>query len=186
MCGIAGEVSFDGAIVDPVVIQHMIDDIAHRGPDDEGIYCKNNIGLGHRRLSIIDLSPMGHQPMWANDNSMAIVFNGEVYNHCEIRLDLETLGYQFTSESDTEVVINSIHCWGIDIALERFIGMFAFAVWDTRDNSLLLARDRLGVKPLYYQKTEKNLIFGSEPKALYTHPDFQKLNFFQFFGNKVV
>ncbi len=175
MCGIAGEVSFDGAIVDPVVIQHMIDDIAHRGPDDEGIYCKNNIGLGHRRLSIIDLSPMGHQPMWANDNSMAIVFNGEVYNHREIRLDLEALGYQFTSESDTEVVINSIHCWGIDIALERFIGMFAFAVWDTRDNSLLLVRDRLGVKPLYYQKTEKNLIFGSEPKALYTHPDFQKV-----------
>lgn len=173
MCGIAGELSFD-ALVDPDVLRRMTDALVHRGPDDEGLYCDGRIGLGHRRLSIIDLSPGGHQPMWTSDRTMAIVFNGEVYNYREIRPELEARGYSFVGDSDTEVVINAIHCWGLEAALQRFIGMFAFAVWDTRDRSLLLVRDRVGVKPLYYQKTSKRLLFGSELKALYAHPSFQR------------
>jgi len=172
MCGIAGELSFD-ALVDPDILRRMTDALVHRGPDDEGLYCDGRIGLGHRRLSIIDLSPGGHQPMWTADRTLAIVFNGEVYNYREIRPELEARGYSFVGNSDTEVVINAIHCWGLEAALQRFIGMFAFAVWDTRDRSLLLVRDRIGIKPLYYQKTSKRLLFGSELKALYAHPDFQ-------------
>ena len=151
MCGIAGELSFD-APVDPHVLRRMTDALVHRGPDDEGLFCEGRIGLGHRRLSIIDLSPSGHQPMWTADRSLAIVFNGEVYNYREIRVELDARGYCFVGGSDTEVVINAIHCWGLEAALKRFIGMFAFAVWDARQRSLLLVRDRVGVKPLYYQK----------------------------------
>jgi len=173
VCGIAGELSFD-IPVDARVLRAMTDALIHRGPDDEGLYCNGNIGLGHRRLSIIDLSPGGHQPMWTADRSLVIVFNGEVYNYREIRPDLEALGYTFKGGSDTEVVLNSIHCWGIEAALKRFIGMFAFTVWDTRDRSLLMARDRIGINPLYYQLTSKRLLFGSELKALYTHPCFQR------------
>jgi len=173
MCGIAGELSFN-SIVNSSVIQRMTGAIIHRGPDDEGVYCNGKIGLGHRRLSIIDVSYSGHQPMWSRDQSMVIVFNGEVYNYKEIRSDLENKGYDFQGESDTEVVIHAIHYWGIDVAIKYFIGMFAFALWDSRDDSLLLVRDRLGVKPLYYQKTLERIIFGSELKALYAHPDFEK------------
>ncbi len=173
MCGIAGEISF-GAPVDPAILRLMANAIAHRGPDDEGFYNKDCIGLAHRRLSIIDLSETGHQPMWSSDRSLVIVFNGEVYNYKEIKPDLEAQGYQFIGNSDTEVVLNAIHCWGLEAALKRFIGMFAFAVWDVRDRSLFLVRDRIGVKPLYYQKTQKNLIFGSELKALYAHPSFER------------
>ena len=173
MCGIAGEFNFKG-LVEPENIKRMTNAIIHRGPDDEGHYFEEHIGLGHRRLAILDLTKTGHQPMWTGDDSLAIVFNGEVYNFREIRIDLEELGYRFKGESDTEVVINAIHCWGIEEALHRFIGMFAFALWDARDQSLLLVRDRLGVKPLFYQKTLKNLLFGSELKALFAHPDFEK------------
>lgn len=173
MCGIAGELSFD-VPVDPQILQKMTDALIHRGPDDEGIYCEGRIGIGHRRLSIIDLSASGHQPMWTADRSLAMVFNGEVYNYREIRPELEARGYCFLGGSDTEVVINAIHCWGLDSALKRFIGMFAFALWNACDRSLLMVRDRVGVKPLYYQKTPKRLLFGSELKALYAHPDFQR------------
>lgn len=173
MCGIAGELSFDSP-VDPRIIRDMRDALIHRGPDDEGLYCDGRIGLGHRRLSILDISPSGHQPMWTADRSLAIVFNGEVYNYREIRPELQALGYSFVGGSDTEVVINAIHCWGLEAALRRFIGMFAFALWDTCDRSLILVRDRVGVKPLYYQKTKKRLLFGSELKALYAHPSFQR------------
>ena len=173
MCGIAGELSFE-APVDPRVLRCMTDALIHRGPDDEGLYCEGQIGLGHRRLSIIDLSSTGHQPMWTADRSLAIVFNGEVYNYREIRPDLEARGYCFKGGSDTEVVLNAIHCWGLEAALKRFIGMFAFAVWNVLDRSLLLVRDRLGVKPLYYQKTPQRLLFGSELKALYAHPSFRR------------
>lgn len=173
MCGIAGELSFD-IPVDPRVLKRMTDALIHRGPDDEGLYCEGRIGLGHRRLSIIDLSSSGHQPMWTADHSLAIIFNGEVYNFREIRPELEARGYCFTGASDTEVVLNAIHCWGLEAALKRFIGMFAFAVWDARERSLLLVRDRIGVKPLYYQKTAQRLIFGSEMKALYAHPAFKR------------
>jgi len=173
MCGIAGELSFD-VPVDPRVIRSMTDALVHRGPDDEGLYCEGQMGIGHRRLSIIDLSPGGHQPMWTADRSLAIVFNGEVYNYREIRPDLEAAGYCFKGGSDTEVVLNAIHCWGLERALKRFIGMFAFAVWRASERQLLLVRDRLGVKPLYYQKTSRRLLFGSELKALYAHPAFHR------------
>jgi len=190
MCGITGELSF-GEPVCPDILKRMTDALIHRGPDDEGIYTEGRIGLGHRRLSIIDLSPSGHQPMWTQDQAMAIVFNGEVYNYREIRADLEKIGYCFVGASDTEVVLNAIHCWGIEKALKRFIGMFAFAVWDKRDRSLLLVRDRVGIKPLLYQKTPQRLLFGSELKALYQHPKFKRnllpngLGQFFCFGNTI-
>lgn len=173
MCGIAGELSFD-APVDRGILQRMTDALIHRGPDDEGIYCEGRIGLGHRRLSIIDLSTSGHQPMWTKDRSLAIVFNGEVYNYREIRIELEGLNYCFIGGSDTEVVLNAIHCWGLERALEHFIGMFAFSVWNVQERCLLLVRDRVGVKPLYYQKTPQSILFGSELKALYAHPAFKR------------
>jgi len=173
MCGIAGELSFHEPVCADV-IKKMTNALIHRGPDDEGLYTEDRIGLGHRRLSIIDLSPSGHQPMWTQDQSLAIVFNGEVYNYREIRFNLEKIGYRFVGGSDTEVVLNAIHYWGIEKALKQFIGMFAFAVWDKRDRSLLLVRDRVGIKPLLYQKTQGRLLFGSELKALYAHPKFQR------------
>jgi len=173
MCGIAGELSFEGP-VDSRVLRCMTDALVHRGPDDEGLYCEGQIGLGHRRLSIIDLSSTGHQPMWTDDRSLGIVFNGEVYNYREIRPDLEARGYRFKGGSDTEVVLNAIHCWGLETALKRFIGMFAFAVWNTRERCLLLARDRAGIKPLFYSRTRQSLLFGSELKALYAHPGYRK------------
>jgi asparagine synthase (glutamine-hydrolysing) len=173
VCGIAGELSF-AAPVDPAAIRGMTDAIVHRGPDDEGFHCDGRIGLGMRRLSIIDLSPGGHQPMWTEDKTMAIVYNGEIYNYREIRPDLEARGYRFKGGSDTEVLVNAIHCWGLEGALKRCVGMFAFALWDTRDRSLSLVRDRVGVKPLYYQKTPERLLFGSELKALFAHPSFTR------------
>lgn len=173
MCGIAGELSFNSN-VDLLVLKKMTDALFHRGPDDDGLFCDGQIGLGHRRLSIIDLSENGRQPMWTEDFSLGIIFNGEVYNHAEIRPELELEGYSFSGHSDTEVVLNAIHFWGLDKALHRFIGMFAFAVWNAHTKKLYLVRDRLGVKPLYYQKTSDRLIFGSELKALYAHPSFQR------------
>lgn len=173
MCGIAGEFSFSRS-VDAVNIKRMTDALIHRGPDDEGVYCEGVIGIGHRRLSIIDLSESGRNPIWTADRSMAIVFNGEIYNYRGLRTQLQALGYHFVSETDTEVALNAIHCWGIEAALHRFIGMFAFAVWNARDRCLLLARDRTGIKPLFYAKTRDSLIFGSELKALYAHPDYMK------------
>jgi len=173
MCGIAGEYSFSEP-VSPVNIEKMITAISHRGPDDEGVFCEGFVGLGHRRLSIIDLSPAGHQPMWTEDKSLCIVFNGEIYNYHEIRPDLEVAGYHFKSNSDTEVVINAIHCWGIEAALNKFIGMFAFAVLNVPERCLFLARDRAGIKPLFYFKDDKRLIFGSELRVLYSHTAYTK------------
>jgi len=173
MCGIVGELSFSK----PVYAGHvkrMNDAIVHRGPDDEGVYCEGGIGLGHRRLSIIDLSERGRNPIWTSDRAMAIVFNGEVYNYRELRARLQGHGYSFASETDTEVVLNAIHYWGIEQALRKFIGMFAFAVWNARERFLLLARDRAGIKPLFYSKTNDSFLFGSELKALYAHPGYQK------------
>lgn len=173
MCGIAGELGFSKP-VDEGHIRRMMDAVAHRGPDDEGLYCDGVIGLGHRRLSIIDLSESGRNPIWTSDRSMAIIFNGEVYNYRELRTQLDGLGYRFTTETDTEVILNAIHCWGIEQALQKFIGMFAFAVWNARERCLILARDRAGIKPLFYSKTSDSFIFSSELKALYAHPCYQK------------
>lgn len=174
MCGICGEFNFLSKAVNPSDIKQMADSIAHRGPDDYGIYCDGVIGLGHRRLSIIDLSPCGKQPMWSNDKSLCIVFNGEVYNYQEIKQELLAAGYNFSSTTDTEVVINAIHFWGLEKAVSKFIGMFAFAVWDSNRKILSLCRDRAGIKPLYYYINEKVMLFGSELKALLAHPEFKK------------
>jgi asparagine synthase (glutamine-hydrolysing) len=158
MCGICGEFNFCNKNIDPVNIKRMADSLSHRGPDDWGIYCDGFIGLGHRRLSIIDLSAKGKQPMWSNDKSLCITFNGEVYNYQEIKKELLDEGYYFLSNTDTEVVVNAVHFWGFEKALSKFIGMFAFAIWDSNEKILFLCRDRVGIKPLYYYVTNKALL----------------------------
>jgi asparagine synthase (glutamine-hydrolysing) len=147
----------------------MTDALAHRGPDGSGVWTAPGVGLGHRRLSIIDLAG-GAQPMATTDGAIIITFNGEIYNFKEIRNDLEDKGYQFRTHSDTEVILHAYRQWGED-CLDRFNGMFAFALYDQTTQSLWLARDRLGVKPLYYAEvSDGSLIFGSELKALLAHP----------------
>jgi asparagine synthase (glutamine-hydrolysing) len=170
MCGIAGIVNLDGAPASADLAQRMADALAHRGPDGKGVYVDGPVGLGHRRLSIIDLTSLGHQPMLTEDGDFAISFNGEIYNFRELRAELETLGHRFKSRTDTEVILRAWTQWGPD-ALERFNGMFAFALWDRRARRLTLARDRFGVKPLYYAETSRALLFGSEVKAVLAHPD---------------
>jgi asparagine synthase (glutamine-hydrolysing) len=172
MCGIAGIFNLNGEPVSPVILRRMTDAIAHRGPDGEGFYTDSFVGLGHRRLSIIDLSPAGHQPMMTPDRQFIISYNGEVYNFQELRLELESLGARFHSRTDTEVVLHACARWG-EKALERFNGMFAFAIWDRTRQELFLARDRYGVKPLYYALCGNTLLFGSEVKALIPHPAFR-------------
>jgi asparagine synthase (glutamine-hydrolysing) len=151
----------------------MTDAIAHRGPDGEGFYIDSFIGLGHRRLAIIDLSPLGHQPMTTPDGQYTITYNGEVYNFQELRIELEALGYPFRSRTDTEVVLNAYAKWGPQ-CVERFNGMFAFAIWDRSRQELFLARDRYGIKPLYYTFIGNYFLFASEQKAIITHPAFKR------------
>lgn len=165
MCGIAGLYYTDGAPASPVVVKRMTDAIAHRGPDGEGCYVDGPMALGHRRLAIIDLSEAGHQPMATEDGRYISVYNGEVYNFEEIRVELEAKGYRFHSRTDSEVVLKALVEWGKD-ALLRFNGMFALALWDRRERRLLLARDRYGIKPLYYAWCGNALVFGSEIKAI--------------------
>lgn len=174
MCGICGEINFRKKVVERQHVEAMMDALYHRGPDDAGLYCSAHVGLGHRRLSILDLSRHGKQPMWSNDGTLCIVYNGEIYNYREIQTELVSLGYQFSSATDTEVVVNAVEYWGMEKALSKFVGMFAFAIWDAKGNILYLCRDRAGVKPLYYYLTERTLVFGSEMKALLKHPAFRK------------
>jgi len=169
MCGICGIFNLNGNPVSPVVLRKMTDAIAHRGPDSEGFYIDSFIGLGHRRLSIIDLSRAGHQPMASSDGNFTIIYNGETYNFPELRAELEKLGWQFHSRSDTEVILYAYIQWGA-ACVQRFNGMFAFAIWDKTRQELFIARDRYGIKPLYYSFTGKSFIFGSEQKAILTHP----------------
>jgi len=147
----------------------MVDALAHRGPDDEGCFIDINIALGHRRLAVLDLSPSGHQPMANRDGSLVFVYNGEVYNYLELKVELEALGYQFRSRTDTEVLLYAYEEWGIEF-VKRLNGMFAFALWDSRAKTLYLARDRYGIKPLYWTKVGSTFIFASEIKAILTHP----------------
>jgi asparagine synthase (glutamine-hydrolysing) len=147
----------------------MTDAIAHRGPDGEGFYTDGFIGLGHRRLAIIDLSAAGHQPMVSRDQQVILSYNGEVYNFRELHAELEDLGHHFRSKTDSEVVLNAWHQWG-PACVPRFNGMFAFAVWDKREQSLFLVRDRYGIKPLYYACWGHAFLFGSEQKAITQHP----------------
>lgn len=171
MCGIAGIFNIDNAPIPPEVLKKMTDAIAHRGPDGEGSWIDGPIGLGHRRLAILDLSPAGHQPMMSASQRYVLSYNGEVYNFKELRIELESKGYQFHSNTDTEVVLNAWDCWGTE-ALRKFNGMFAFAIWDRQYQSLTLARDRYGVKPVYYSNTGSSILFGSEVKAMLPHPQF--------------
>lgn len=171
MCGIAGILNIDRRPVSRQTLQQMTDMIVHRGPDDEGYWIDGCIGLGHRRLSIIDPSPVGHQPMHSPDGRFVLSYNGEIYNFREIRASLEAKGYLFRSNGDTEVVLQSLVEWGSD-ALERFNGMFALALWDRESGSLFLARDRYGIKPLYTCAAGNTLLFASESKAFLPYPDF--------------
>ena len=174
MCGIAGFCDFNKKS-DKQTLVKMTDVLHHRGPDDSGYCFYNNefagIGLGHRRLSILDLSSHGHQPM-AFEN-YEVVYNGEVYNFKEIRVELEEYGYSFESDSDTEVILKAYHKWGIQ-AVDRFTGMFAIAIYDNKKDKLILIRDRAGVKPLYYYSHDGLLLFASELKSFHQHPNFQK------------
>jgi asparagine synthase (glutamine-hydrolysing) len=166
MCGIVGKIHSDPERpVDPRQIRAMADSVRHRGPDDDGIWTDGNVGLGHRRLSIIDLSPSGRNPMCNEDETIWIVFNGEIYNFRELRPSLEAAGHRFKSRTDTEVILHLYEELG-PMCVKELRGMFAFAIWDRRSQTLMLARDRLGVKPLHYALTPSGLLFGSEIKAV--------------------
>lgn len=173
MCGIAGVFNRNHEPASSQLIARMNEVLVHRGPDGDGVWCEGAIGLGHRRLAIIDLSPQGHQPMMTRDKRYVISYNGEVYNFRELRTELEALGYPFHSKTDTEVVLNAFAEWGIE-AISRFNGMFAFAIWDTKSQQLTLVRDRYGIKPLYYFLTDERIIFASEVKAILMHPTVKR------------
>jgi len=174
MCGIAGfwRAGSDYRDLGPIV-RAMTDVISYRGPDDQGHWIDPNVGLalGHRRLSIIDLSPEGHQPMVSASGRFVMVFNGEVYNYEEIRRELGDRVWR--GHSDTEVMLEAIETWGLEAAVRRFVGMFAFALWDRQERTLSLVRDRLGIKPLYYGWTRDALVFGSELKPFRCYPEFE-------------
>jgi asparagine synthase (glutamine-hydrolysing) len=164
MCGIAGIVRSDGAPAGVELLRAMTTVLAHRGPDGDGFFCEGPVGLGHRRLAIIDLAT-GDQPMASDDGSSVIIFNGEIYNFRELRRELEGRGATFRTRSDTEVILRAYEAWGVE-CLSRLRGMFAFAIWDKARRRLFLARDRVGIKPLVYAWDGRRLLFGSEIKAL--------------------
>ncbi len=172
MCGIAGILHLDGAPASAMLLRRMTDAIAHRGPDGEGHHVEGPLALGHRRLSIIDLSAAGHQPMATPDGRFLLTYNGEIYNFQELRTALEALGWQFRSRTDSEVLLYGYAQWGRDV-LHRLNGMFAFAIWDTQRKELFIARDRYGIKPVYYTLADGVLLFGSENKAIRAHPNYR-------------
>jgi asparagine synthase (glutamine-hydrolysing) len=174
MCGIAGFIDFKKN-TSAEILKRMTDSMAHRGPDDSGYETYDSpqasVGFGQRRLSILDLSPLGHQPMHFKE--FTVNFNGEIYNFKEIRKELEGKGYSFNSWSDTEVILKGYHCWGLEV-VNKFIGMFAFALYDRTKEQVIFVRDRAGIKPFYYFWHNDIFLFGSELKALYQHPSFEK------------
>lgn len=173
MCGIAGQLRFDDRPVDEQLLQAMSARLAHRGPDDFSVKTCGAAGLAHRRLSIIDLSGAGRQPMSNEDGSIWLTYNGEIYNFAEVRRELIRLGHRFASATDSEVIVHGYEEWGVD-CLARFNGMFAFALWDANRRRLWLVRDRLGVKPLFYSVTPSAITFGSEVKALLADPEVDR------------
>ncbi|HEX9007302.1 MAG TPA: asparagine synthase (glutamine-hydrolyzing) [Bacteroidota bacterium] len=177
MCRIAGFWDFDhrGTYNAEATLVAMRDSMTYGGPDDAGTYLdpETGVALGHRRLSILDLSPLGHQPMCDDTGNIWITYNGEVYNFQDIRVELEAAGYRFRSNSDTEVMVKAYDAWGLD-AVKKFRGMFAFALWDRRTRELILCRDRAGVKPLYWYQRDGVFLFSSELKAMHRHPGFVK------------
>ncbi|RMG19786.1 MAG: asparagine synthetase B, partial [Methanobacteriota archaeon] len=174
MCGIFGILPLSGALKPGNDFSEAVASMSHRGPDDYGSWKDDNwpIALGHRRLSIVDLSPAGHQPMHSPSGRYVIVYNGEIYLHNELRAELSRCGFSFRGNSDTEVMLAAIETWGLEHALERFVGMFAFALWDKETCTLHLVRDRLGIKPLYYLYENGLFAFASEPKAFFALPDW--------------
>lgn len=182
MCGITGFIDQAASMPGPeldTLVGSMADKLQHRGPDDRGVWsdAESGIALGFRRLAIIDLTPTGRQPMQSSDGRFIISFNGEIYNYQDLRKELAQLGRQFKGGSDTEVMLEGFSEWGVESTLQKLIGMFAIALWDCRDRRLWLARDRLGIKPLYYARSGPVFLFGSELKALRPHPDWvPKLN----------
>ncbi len=177
MCGIAGILNLKGNPISPLTLKKMTDVIVHRGPDGEGQWQEENIGIGHRRLAILDLSPAGHQPMLSSNKRWVLSYNGEVYNYKELRIELEAEGYLFRSNTDSEVVLYSLIHWK-EKALSKFNGMFALALWDRKEKSLFLARDRYGIKPLYYCMQKQIFSFASEQKSILEIPEFTKtINF---------
>ena len=177
MCGIVGAFTVGGADTDALAanLRRMADAIAHRGPDDQGVWTEAaaGIGFGHRRLSIVDLSPLGHQPMTSRSGRYTITYNGEIYNYQDLRSELIKHGHSFRGTSDTEVLLAAIEQWDLEEALRRSTGMFAIGLWDRDDRTLKLARDRFGEKPLYYGLFNHTLIFGSELKALRQHSEWR-------------
>src|SRR5437763_121627 len=176
MCGIAGLMQFGReAKVDRDTLRQMWEVMSHRGPDDDGFYVSGPIGLGMRRLSIVDLAT-GQQPISNEDETAWIVFNGEIYNHAELRPKLEAQGHRYRTHSDTETIIHLYEQYGRD-CVRHMRGMFAFAIWDAKKKRLFIARDRLGIKPLYYRLTSESLVFGSEIKVVLAagaRPEFRR------------
>jgi asparagine synthase (glutamine-hydrolysing) len=173
MCGICGFINNQQSVEnEPTLLKKMCEVMIHRGPDEDGYYLKNNVALGHRRLSIIDLSS-GSQPMSNDNKSIWIVFNGEIYNFPEIKKALVNKGFSFKTRSDTEVIIKAYEAYGIDL-LQHLNGMYAFAIWDENKKRLMLARDRMGKKPLYYYVSKQQFIFASELKAILLHPEVRR------------
>lgn len=175
MCGICGIISFDNSVIDEKILIRMRDEMKHRGPDAEGIFINEtkNVGFGFRRLAIIDLSPAANQPMSNHDKSIWIIFNGEIYNHLEIRKELESKGYHYKTKSDTETIIYAYEEFGIDF-IHKLNGMFAIAIWDERKKLFIAYRDRIGKKPFYYTLKNGKFIFASEIKSILKHPDVKK------------
>ncbi len=175
MCGICGIVRTDeGEPISRALLEEMCGTIIHRGPDDQGVSIDPKAGLGTRRLSIIDLET-GHQPLSNEDGSIWVAHNGEVYNFPLLREELISLGHSFATRTDTETIVHAYEEWGEDF-VQRFRGMFAFALWDRTRERLILARDRVGIKPLYYTRLgDGTLVFGSELKAIIVHPRVERV-----------
>lgn len=172
MCGIVGVYNLNGSPFSEDRLKKMAATIAHRGPDGEGYYVKDNIALAHKRLAILDTSAKGIQPMMSKDGVWVMVFNGCVYNYLELKQELQSRGHEFISTTDSEIIVEGLSAYGVSF-LERLNGMFAIGVWNTKEKSLYLSRDRYGVKPLYYWFNGKTIVFASEIKAIIKHPDFQ-------------
>jgi asparagine synthase (glutamine-hydrolysing) len=184
MCGLAGIFAPNNRICENLteIVGRMALQLRHRGPDDAGVWADHGQGIafGHRRLSILDLSSAGHQPMHSGNHRFVLAFNGEIYNHLDIRRELNQSGQviKWHGHSDTETLLNAFERWGIEATLRRSVGMFALALWDRKESELTLARDRMGEKPLYYGwigqggERERAFVFGSELKALRAHPRF--------------
>ena len=173
MCGIAGLIDLKDNQISPSILKRMTDVISHRGPDGEGQWIEGPVGIGHRRLAIIDLTDAGQQPMHSLDKRYILSYNGEVYNYKNIRFELEEQGYYFKSNTDSEVVLYSLVHWG-EKALLKFNGMFALALWDRKEKTLLIARDRYGIKPLYFLRQNSIFGFASEQKSFLEIPSFRK------------